>query len=484
MRPLRVPKSLNSHYLASKFAIVIKVLAGWRVIRNKMKINRIKGKLIWLGASMTAAMTTGVSAQVADQGLSPASNTYRSYQDASLARDSGINQPLDLLNDFYPAITVSIGKHDNVRRRPDFQEDDLKVIAQPSLAYRSNIGRHQFYAAYSGTYSFHQDLSQEDSKSNIARAKLGLDLTRRWDVDLFASIGEGFAERGISGGREFNQFAGNGLDSGPERVDFLSYGADLIFGRKIGVVQAVLSYDYIETGFEGDDLFNDTDSSDRGRQSESVHLDLNWQFASKTSLFGRIQRTEVDYDLRAPSLDSRQTDYLLGLRFNPANALSGVASVGRSVRDFEDSSREGFDGSTYYLNLSYSINPFSVVELNASRFVEEPGDENSSFYESELIGASWSHSLTSQVVFGAYAKLVDDDYDLGREDGFFDWGLRLDYVWRSWLTAGVYYGEIDRDSSLDGIDYDDRYFGIRLSSDLRSLLQGRGKRQTEPSSFD
>jgi hypothetical protein len=264
----------------------------------------------------------------------------------------------------------------------------------------------------------------------------------------------------------------------------LSYGADLIFGRKIGVVQAVLSYDYIETGFEGDDLFNDTDSSDRGRQSESVHLDLNWQFASKTSLFGRIQRTEVDYDLRAPSLDSRQTDYLLGLRFNPANALSGVASVGRSVRDFEDSSREGFDGSTYYLNLSYSINPFSVVELNASRFVEEPGDENSSFYESELIGASWSHSLTSQVVFGAYAKLVDDDYDLGREDGFFDWGLRLDYVWRSWLTAGVYYGEIDRDSSLDGIDYDDRYFGIRLSSDLRSLLQGRGKRQTEPSSFD
>ena len=71
-------------------------------------IKRIKGKLILLGATMMAAMTAAVSAQVAGNGLPPASNTYRAYQDASLARDSGLNRPLDLLNDFYPAITVTI----------------------------------------------------------------------------------------------------------------------------------------------------------------------------------------------------------------------------------------------------------------------------------------------------------------------------------------------------------------------------------------
>jgi len=40
-----------------------------------------------------------------------------------------LNQPLDLLNDFYPAITVTIADHDNVRRRPGVQESDLKIVA-------------------------------------------------------------------------------------------------------------------------------------------------------------------------------------------------------------------------------------------------------------------------------------------------------------------------------------------------------------------
>lgn len=450
----------------------------------KMMINRIKGKLILVGVTSAFVTAPGASAQVADQGLSPASNTYRSYQDASLARDSGLNQPLNLLNDFYPAITVEVTSHDNVRRRSDFNESDVRLAVSPSLGYRTNIGRHKFYAAYTGTYTFHQDLEQENAESNVVSAKLGLDLTRRWDLDLFASVGESFEERGISGGRQFNQFLNNGIDSGPERVDFLSYGADLIFGRKIGVLTGVLGYEYTETGFKSDDLFNGNDASNRDREAESIHLDLNWQFASQTSVFGRIQQTDTDYDLSRPNLDSRQTDYLVGLRFKPANALSGVASVGRTTRDFDDTTRESFDGSTYYLNLNYAIRPFSTLELSASRFVEEPGDENADFYESEFIGAAWSHGITSQVVFNSYIKAIDDDYNIGREDKFVDWGVGLDYVWRNWLTAGIYYGDIERRSNLDGIDYDDRYFGIRLRSDLRSLLEGRGKKYREPASFN
>jgi len=449
-----------------------------------MNIKRIKGRLILVGTSLSLAAATGVSAQVSDRGISPASNTYRSYQDASVARDSGLNQPLDLLNDFYPAIAVTITDHDNVRRRSDFQEQDLLVVAQPSLGYRTNIGRHKFYAAYNGTYTFHQDLEQENAESNTVNAKLGLDLSRQWDVDVFAGYGDSFEQRGISGGRAFNQFTNNGIDSGPENTEFLSYGADLIFGRKIGTLTGVLGYEYSELSFDGGDLFNGAESSDRDRQSESVHLDLNWRFASKTSVFGRIQLTETDYDLSQPNLDSDQTDYLVGLRFKPASALSGVVSVGRSTRDFDDSSREGFDGSTYYANLNYSISPLSTINFNASRFVEEPGDENASFFESELIGVSWNHALTTRVSFDAYVKFLDDDYDIDREDQFRDWGIGLDYVWRSWLTAGIYYGEIERDSNIDGLDYEDQYIGIRLSSDLRSLLEGRGKKRPEPSSFD
>ncbi len=445
----------------------------------------VKGKLILVGLTGAVAVAKPLYAQVVDKGLSPAANTFRSHQDASIRRDSGLYQPLDLLNDFYPSIEVVIGKHDNVRRRPDFDEDDLRIAVNPALGYRTNFGRHQFYAAYQGSFVFHDDIEQEDAQANAFNAKLGLDLTRRWDLELFGSIGESYEERGVSGAREFFAFQNNGIDSGPETVDYVSYGADLIFGRKIGILQGVLGYEYTGTNFDSEGLSSDQNFEDsRDRETESIHLDLSWQFADRTSVFGRVQQTDIDYDRRDTTLDSRQTDYLVGLRWKPTGALSGALGVGYSSKDYEDPFRDEFEGSIYYANVNYAFNPFSTVSLNASRTVEEPGEVNADFYQSEFIGLGWSHAFNSKVSLGAYAKAIDDDFNTGREDQFFDWGLELNYNWRNWLAASIFYGEIDRESTLEDFEYDDRYYGIRLRSDLRSLLGSNNEDKVEPYSFD
>jgi len=446
---------------------------------------RIKGKLILVGISSSLVTITSY-AQVATRGLSPASNTYRSFQDGSVARDSGLNQPLDLLNDFYPAIEVTIADHDNVRRRPGQDEDDLKITVLPSLAYRTNIGRHQFYAAYSGTFTFHDELSQEDAESNNVSAKLGLDINRSWDLDLFASAGQTFEQRGVSGTRPFNTAFIGGRDNGPDRVEYGAYGADLIYGRKLNKLTAVAGFERISTGFEADESggsIGAIQGGNRDRDTDSIHFDVNYRIGDKTSIFGRVQYSDVDYDRIFNSLDSEQTDFLVGVRWKPTGDLSGVVGVGRTDKNFDDPERNGFDGNSYYANVNYSINPFSIINFSASRLVEEPSDEESSFYESELFGVSWDHSITSHLVFNAYSKWIDDDYDTGREDQFVDWGVGLDYAWRSWLTAGIYYGEIERESTREGVAFDDSFFGVRFRSDLRSLLRKRSKDRREPASF-
>lgn len=437
-----------------------------------MKIERISGALVLVALSTFNYPLISL-AQVTGKGLSPAANTSRSYGDASIARDSGISQPLDLLNDFYPAIQVTISDHDNVRSRPDVDESDLKIVATPSLAYRTNFGRHKFYAAYTGTFTFHDELSQEDAQSNALGAKLGLDLTRRWDIDLFGGFGNSFEERGISGSRRFDNFTRNGLERGPEEIDYLNYGADLIFGRKTGILTAVLGFEHSEVDFDNAELVNGLRPEDRDREVDSLHLDVDWQFAGNTSVFARIQKSDVDYTARTNTLDSEQTDYMIGLRVKPSTALSGTVGVGRSDKDFDDALREGYDGNNYYANLNYSINPFSNIQLAASRTLEEPSDELADYYESEYFGVGWNHAVTPRVVFDVYAKWVDDDYDIAREDKFRDWGVGLDYIWRNWLTAGIYYGEIERESTRINVGYDDAYFGIRLRSDLRSVFSGR-----------
>jgi len=68
-----------------------------------MKNRRIKAELILLG--ITVVLVVGEAhAGAIDQGLTLPANTNASHQSASIARDSGLSQPLDLLNDFYPAI--------------------------------------------------------------------------------------------------------------------------------------------------------------------------------------------------------------------------------------------------------------------------------------------------------------------------------------------------------------------------------------------
>ena len=98
---------------------------------------------------------------------------------------------------------------------------------------------------------------------------------------------------------------------------------------------------------------------------------------------------------------------------------------------------------------------------------------------------SWDHSFTEHLTFGSFAKLIDDDFDNDRHDEFFDYGFSLDYAAKPWLTVGLYYEDIDRDSNFDNVAYEDRIFGIRFKSDLRSFLgnQNRRNKQIEPSSF-
>lgn len=430
-----------------------------------------------LGLLGLLGLATQVStAEVTTEGLSPPANTYGSFLNESIARDSGLNRPLDLLNDFYPSVEVVYSRHDNVRRRPDFDEPDWKLTVAPTLAYRTNLGRHQFYAAYNGTYTFHKDIDQEDAQANSINAQLGLDLSRHWDIDLFGSLGESFEERGVSGGRQFDAFVNQGINSGPEEVDYRNYGIDLVYGRKIDILKVVLGLERNDSGFKNDNLLTRVNTaSSRDRTRDSIHLDVDWRFSPKTSVFGRIQRSDIDYDQTDVNLDSEQQDILVGLRMKATSSLSGVVGVGKSEKTFDDVEREKFDSSIYYANLTYAFNPFSSLQLAASRTVEEPGDEVSDFYESEYISLGLNHAFSPRWLFNAYAKSVDDDFNTGREDKYFDWGASIDYVWRDWLTVGAFYGEIDRESNLDDISYDDRFFGLRLRSDLRSVFGSRNR---------
>lgn len=436
-------------------------------------------------AVFVLAMSTNGFAQVEIKGINTAPNLAGSFGGESLPRDSGFSDPLDLLNDFYPSIEVRLENHSNIRRRSDVEESDNKLIINPGLAYRTDIGRHGFYAAYSGSYSYHSDFKQENSNSNNIDLKLGLDLSKRWDLDVFAGFGNAREERGVSGTRDFFLTVDGDavVDDGPDRIDYDVVGFDLIYGRKLGVLTAVVGYERGSSGFssESGDEF---EAGGRDRSTESVHFDINYRLGGKTSVFARIQRSTVDFNSAGSTFDSQQTDWLVGLRAKATSRLSGTIGYGQTKRDFVNNSESGYDGNNYYANLTYSMSPFSIIKFGAARSVEEPGSNDAGLFVSELFSVSWEHGLTDNLTFDSYVKTIDDDFDNGRHDEFFDWGVGLNYAIEPWLTLGAYYEDIDRDSNVSGVEYEDRIFGIRLKSDLRSLINSRqNNKYAEPISF-
>jgi len=174
-----------------------------KITTKKNAFNRldvIKPQSMFSGCLGLLCLTTvftisNVKAQVELKGINAAPNLSSSFSGASLPRDSEFNEPLSLLNDFYPSIEVRLENHSNVRRRHDASEGDNKLIVEPVLAYRTNIGRHGFYAAYTGRFDRHQDFDSEDSDSHNLDAKFGFDISNRWDLDVFGSIGTSREER-------------------------------------------------------------------------------------------------------------------------------------------------------------------------------------------------------------------------------------------------------------------------------------------------
>jgi len=430
----------------------------------------VAGALILVAANVQAEVA---NLQITNTGVSPASETFRSFNDSSLTRDRDVQNALDLLSDFYPSITVSYTKHDNIRRRNNAEENDSRLTIEPSLAYRNDFGRHSLFLSGSVQFNAHDDFEQEDADATTLKGLVRFDLTKRFDLEINAALLETFEERGVSGGRTLGSLGQNlninELDEGPDEVDISIFGADLIYGRGISRLNAVIGFEKVDTDFKNNFQGSGVRFADRDRESDSIHLDLSYELAARLRLFGRLEKTDIDYERSFATLDSELNTVLVGVRWSPSAKLNGVLGVGKQDKDFDLATREDYDGSTYYANLNYAVKPYSIISLNASKFVEEAGDDNSDFFTSRLIGLSWSHSLSERWSLGAYTKTIDDEFNNGREDDFDDFGLNVDYKWRRWLTAGVRFGKLERDSNRVGIPYEDQYIGITLRSDLRKF---------------
>ncbi|MDH3639561.1 MAG: outer membrane beta-barrel protein [Gammaproteobacteria bacterium] len=360
----------------------------------------------------------------------------------------------ETFNGLYPSLEVMFDHHDNVFRRPEPEErSDTVVTIRPALLYRANLGRHEAQLRYSANIERYDEFSSEDTTDHGVSGIIKFDVTYKLDLDVFAEFLEAHEPRGTSASRLIPV---EELASGPDEFELTRYGAELTYGRRESMFQLLV-------GVTADEFrFTNNEQDGRDRDEDQLHATLYYNLSPRTSLFLRSTFDDIDFRSPGSDLDNEETGYFLGARWEASAATTGEVGIGRVEKDFDSPARGEDDTSSYFGRIVWQPKPFSTVKIYASKTFEETTDLESDFIDSRLIGASWDHALTDRWALFLYWNETRDKFSGGRRDELHDYGLGLDYAFRSWLTFGAGYGMFERDSNLAEAEFEDRILSLYL----------------------
>lgn len=389
------------------------------------------------------------AAQEARFGIAPSANTQRAVSDPP-TQSSREQEGL------YGGVGIAYTHRSNVRRESVAGaegEGDSAYVITPRASYKRLIGRHSAEVGVTSQITRFQDLSEENTEDYTINGLANLDVTRILDLDLFASYTDTAEARGGSGTR-FIQ------DLEPDQVEITGYGGVVTVGRRVSRIQAELGADRSQWRYQNNQ------QEFRDRDDDRVHGRVYYNVSPRTSVFAGAGVTDVDFIRQDGSLDSEELAYELGGRWDVSAKTTGQVSVGRTEKDFDNPALDDADTTTMAGRLSWAARPRTTLSLYGSRQFEETTSLEDSFYVSELLGVSVSQSFGARWNTFAYYNRTSDEFDSGRKDDISDYGVGLDYSLRRWLSLGVQYSVIERDSNVPGNDYDDEVISLFLSGDF------------------
>jgi hypothetical protein len=207
-----------------------------------------------------------------------------------------------------------------------------------------------------------------------------------------------------------------------------------------------------------------TESQDR--HTAKVGATFKYMIMPATSLLlGGIVRN-IGYDSSVSQRDSDEYEFLGGLTWEATAATTGYIKAGWQSKRFDSASREDANQSAWDVGIKWSPLSYSRFELaTARRFDESPSTGD--FIDRRDVRLSWNHDWWSYLTSNIFLSHEWDTYGQSdRQDDTNNLGFAVTYKMRDYLSLGFNYAYIDRNSNLEGLDYDRNSFGLILSLNL------------------
>ena len=338
------------------------------------------------------------------------------------------------------SVKAALTSDDNVFRERNGSSDNF-ITVSPDLSYTKAFGKHQVTIGYNGAYASYDKNTKENYTDHTVDVDALLDLSKQFNVNFKADYANLHESRGQSG------VASNAaLDV--TTLNKNSVFAGMTFGRKEAKMQVELDYGVINTDYTN----NNQDIRDR--RDDTVSTRLFYNVGAKTKAFVEAKQTNFNYTSSASTLDSTETFYLAGVRWQATAKTQGEVKLGSFDKKFDDGTETDGSGTSYEANATWSPKTYSNVTLALSRKPQESAT-GQSFYTADLMSLNWNHEFNPKFAVNLDVSRTEDDYSDARRDTTNNASVGVDYKFRRWLDFGLKYANAERSSNNSVNDYTD-----------------------------
>jgi hypothetical protein len=306
-----------------------------------------------------------------------------------------------------PAIEQDIGYDTNPNRISGGAKGSAFSRTQGEMSLRSDWTRHGLDGFLRGSYDAYRDASEADRPEGEGRLGLRLDAARDTQIDLESRFRldtqrPGSPELGVA-------VRGRPLVAG--------YGASAGVTQRFNRLQVGLRGSIDRTAYEDARLTSGAtlDQSDRDLNQYTLRLRTGYEVHPGLIPFVEASADARVYDRAVDNSgyrrDSTGLSARVGSTFEITRTLTGEASAGYQVRDYEDERLPQLRGAIADASLVWSATPLTTVRLTAASALDETSLVGSSGAVNRRASLSVQHDLRRNLSVTGVLSIGDTDYD-------------------------------------------------------------------------
>ncbi len=362
--------------------------------------------------------------------------------------------------DVVPTLELKQSYDDNIFSTPTDEKSSWVSEVTPGVSAVADSGIVRVAFGYELTAGSYAQSHDDDYVDHTANADFGWELNDRNQIDLSAEYVHSHEERGSG----FSEGAADLLTSPDEFQEttvagMYTLGSDSSRGR----LELTLS------NYEKEYTNHRDTTRNRDRDGNSYGGIFYWNVAGRTRVLAEVTKKEIEYKQRAAqTLDSDETNYLVGVTWEATGKTEGTIKVGRLEKKFNDDARDTNTDTNWSAEVKWAPKTYSVLTLTTSSGAEETNGVGS-YIDVEDYAIEWAHDWSDVLSSSVYYSYSDETYIdsvSDRKDDITGYGVRVSYDVRRWLTFGLSAVYDEKDSSFDTLDYERTIFALDVSMSL------------------